>query len=101
MRQKKKKININCVFCKSSVEVTADTKSILCGRCVSRLVGSPAEIGKKPTDTTTPKVKKEKKAKKVQTTTGARAGYGRGWHLKKHFEAPDGKVYSFGELVKK
>lgn len=24
---------------------------------------------------------------------------GRGWHLKKHYVAPNGKVYNFGKLV--
>lgn len=28
------------------------------------------------------------------------AGYGRGWHLKKHFVAPDGTVYEYGKEVK-
>jgi hypothetical protein len=26
-------------------------------------------------------------------------GFPRGWHFKKRFEAPNGKVYSFGKLV--
>ena len=25
--------------------------------------------------------------------------YPRGWHRRKHFEAPDGRVYSFGKEV--
>lgn len=28
------------------------------------------------------------------------AGYGRGWHLKAKFTAPDGKKFAFGKLVK-
>jgi hypothetical protein len=42
-----------------------------------------------------PKVKKVKKVKVVSTN----AGWGRGWHLKKKFVAPDGSVYSFGQKV--
>jgi hypothetical protein len=51
------------------------------------------------------KVVKSKKAKKAKSaapkkTAGKKTvGLGRGWHLKKHFVAPDGTTYSFGKPV--
>jgi hypothetical protein len=43
----------------------------------------------------TPKVKKVK----VVKVASKASGFGRGWHLKKKFVAPDGTVYSFGQKV--
>jgi hypothetical protein len=63
---------------------------------VSKLAGSPQAIGKVPKG---PKVKKEKKEKVVKVASKA-SGFGRGWHLKKSFTAPDGTKYSFGQPVK-
>jgi len=60
------------------------------------LAGSPAQIGKTP-KVKVPKIKKVRKVKVAKPTTG----FGRGWHLKKKFVSPDGKVYSFGKLTKK
>lgn len=44
------------------------------------------------TNTKTPKAQKPATQKKS-------AGWGRGWHLKKEFTAPNGEKYSFGKLV--
>lgn len=103
-----------CFFCKTP-EPRADTraKAVLCSRCVARLAGSPESIGKVPKSVTpkTPKVKVAKKAtvktkvtrKKVSKSAtpvkSPTGGWGRGWHLKKHFVAPDGVTYSFGQPV--
>jgi hypothetical protein len=44
-------------------------------------------------------------AKKEQDTAkqivAPHSGYGRGWHLKKRFVAPDGKIFEYGKEVKK
>lgn len=110
-----KKVTIKCVFCKNTLQVDKTIKAALCSHCVARLAGSPQEIGKFPKDATKPKTKKVKvkKVKKVVKKKGVKkkgavskpasktAGWGRGWHLKKKFVAPNGDVYKFGELVKK
>lgn len=31
---------------------------------------------------------------------GAHSGYGRGWHLRRRFDAPDGKTFAYGKEVK-
>lgn len=88
---------LKCVFCKTEQKADKTVKAILCHKCTARLAGTPQEIGKYP-KSDVPKVKKVKVAKKVvkKVTTG---GWGRGWHLKKTFKAPDGQVYSFGRPI--
>jgi len=92
---------IKCFFCNSPTpNASRNAKAVLCGTCVSKLVASPQAIGRAPKPVNvvkTPKVKKVKvtKAKVVSKATG----FGRGWHLKKKFVAPDGTVYSFGQKV--
>jgi hypothetical protein len=39
------------------------------------------------------------KAPKAQKVTKPTAGFGRGWHLRKEFTAPNGERYSFGKLI--
>lgn len=87
---------LKCVFCKTPQKADKSIRAILCGSCTARLAGSPQQIGKTPASNV-PKVRKvrEKVVKVVKPT----AGFGRGWHLKKKFVAPDGKVYSFGKIV--
>lgn len=109
-----------CFFCKTP-EPRADirAKAVLCAKCVARLAASPESIGKFPKTAApkTPKAKRESKkvvtktkvvAKKAtkrsvkatpKVKTTATGGWGRGWHLKKHFVAPDGVTYSFGQPV--
>ncbi len=89
---------LKCIFCRTPQKGNRDAKAILCGSCVSKLVGSPAAIGKAP-KSSAPKVKKEKQVK-VAKPASKTAGFGRGWHLKKSFTAPDGTKYSFGKPVK-
>ena len=36
---------------------------------------------------------------KATNTPKKSAGWGRGWHLKKEFTAPNGDRYSFGKLI--
>lgn len=95
---------IKCFFCKVDVpRADARAKSVLCSTCVSKLVGSPQAIGKAPKQVKiNPEVRELRvvtpKAKKVKVVSKA-TGFGRGWHLKKKFVAPDGTVYSFGQKV--
>ena len=42
----------------------------------------------------------KRKAKAVQAKATPHSGFGRGWHLKKEFVAPDGTVFSYGKEVK-
>lgn len=87
---------LKCMFCKTPQKGDRGVRAILCSSCVAKLAGSPQAIGKFPK----PQVKKEKKAKvKKAKVVSAAKGFGRGWHLKKKFVAPDGTVYSFGQLV--
>lgn len=90
---------LKCVFCKTPQKADKSIRAILCGSCTARLAGSPQQIGKTPAPSV-PKVKKVRKVK-VQKVTKPTTGFGRGWHLKKKFVAPDGKTYSFGKLVTK
>lgn len=87
---------LKCVFCKTPQPADKSIRAILCGSCTARLAGTPEQIGKFP-KVNVPKVKKVKKVavKKVS----ASSGWGRGWHLKKKFTAPDGTRYSFGQPV--
>lgn len=87
---------LKCVFCKTPQTADKSVRAVLCHKCTARLAGTPQEIGKYP-KTVVPKVKKVKKVavKKVS----ASSGWGRGWHLKKSFTAPDGVKYTFGKVT--
>ena len=93
--------HLNCFFCRTSVTTNAGVGAVLCGNCTQRLSGSPTAIGRSPKREVdaldiikAPRVKKQ-----VDSTPKASTGFGRGWHLKKEFVAPDGQTYSFGKLV--
>ena len=90
---------LKCVFCKTPQTADKSIRAILCGSCTARLAGTPEKIGKAPKPNV-PKVKKVRKVK-VQKVVKVSSGWGRGWHLKKKFVAPDGKTYSFGKVVRK
>ena len=95
------KVTMSCFFCGSSVSADLDTRAILCSRCTARLAGTPTEINKFPkrevsmTDMVAQQSKTPKAPKAVKPT----AGFGRGWHLRKEFTAPNGDRYSFGKLI--
>lgn len=108
-----------CFFCKTpEPRADARAKAVLCSRCVARLAGSPESIGKVPKTVAPkmPKAKRESKkvvtktkvvAKKASSTTSSVDNNkkfggppGRGWHLAKKFIAPNGSVWSFGEMIK-
>ena len=73
----RKKERIWCSRCgQRSIISWDDVKEILCGTCFAW------DIYKEEMKTQTPKLK-----------------FGRGWHLRKRFEAPDGKIYSFGKEI--
>jgi len=112
---------LKCVFCKELVKADATIRAVLCSRCTARLAGTPVEIGKFPKDTSNPKVKKvkvkkvvkKKRVKRVKKGTISKpvstsaellkkfgGSPGRGWHLSKKFVAPNGSVWSFGEMTK-
>lgn len=70
---------VECHICNDEVlTVALDIARVTCGKCVQGLVAPPENYTKQ---------------------ASATAGFPRGWHFKKKFEAPDGKVYSFGKLV--
>ena len=100
---------MGCFFCQNYVKADKHTQAVLCSNCTGRLTGSPAAIGKVPAQPKDPKAPKRKRgrprkhapAKRTVAVSKAKtAGWGRGWHLKKLFKAPDGKKYAFGKLVK-
>ena len=73
----RKKERIWCSRCgQGSIISWDDVKEILCGDCYAW------EFYRDETKNQTPKL-----------------NFGRGWHLRKRFEAPDGKVYSFGKEI--
>lgn len=95
------KIEMKCFFCGSSVSADSDTRAVLCSRCTARLAGTPEQINKYPKRevSMTDIVAKQTKTPKAQKPAKASAGWGRGWHLKKEFTAPNGDKYSFGKLI--
>jgi hypothetical protein len=98
------KVQMECFFCGSSVSADSNTRAVLCSRCTARLAGTPTEINKFPkrevsmTDMVA-KQTQTPKAPKAQKVTKPTAGFGRGWHLRKEFTAPNGDRYSFGKLI--
>lgn len=90
---------VKCFFCRTEVQRAAkEARSVLCSNCVAKLAGSPQAIGKVPARQAPVKVKRVKKVKKAPVIK-ASTGWGRGWHLKKSFQAPDGAMYSFGKKI--
>ena len=92
------KVQMECFFCGSSVSADSNTRAVLCSRCTARLAGTPTEIHKFPKREVDMSeiVTKSPSAPKTPKPT---AGFGRGWHLKKEFTAPNGDKYSFGKLI--
>jgi hypothetical protein len=96
---------MKCFFCKAE-EPRADKKAgaVLCGDCVSKLASPPARMTvatPSSTDATAPTQVKKTRAPRGSKPKVVKEsqGFGRGWHLKKHFVAPDGTAYSFGQKV--
>lgn len=93
------KVKMDCFFCGFPVSADSNTRAVLCSRCTARLAGTPTEINKFPkrevdmSDIVTTKAPKTPKVTKPTT------GWGKGWHLKKEFVAPNGDRYSFGKLI--
>ena len=94
-------IELDCSKCGSSVSADSDTRAILCSRCTARLAGTPEQINKFPKRevSMTDIVAQPTKTPKVAKTPKPTAGFGRGWHLRKEFTAPNGDRYSFGKLI--
>lgn len=71
------KHTLYCKECDSNPkEVSLDISKFTCSFCVQRMVAPPENYRKSEHE-----------------------GYQRGWHFKKRYEAPDGKVYAFGKLI--
>jgi hypothetical protein len=68
---------LECSMCFSEIaSVSKDIIKFTCSRCVQSLCAPPESYKKNEHE-----------------------GYQRGWHFKKLYEAPDGKVYAFGKLI--
>ena len=95
------KSQMECFFCGLSVSADSDTRAVLCSRCTARLAGTPQQINKFPKRevSMTEIVTKQTKAPKAPKVSKPTAGFGRGWHLRKEFTAPNGDRYSFGKLI--
>jgi hypothetical protein len=75
---KRQLVLMECKLCLSNgVMVSKDVKSVICGRCTAQQV-DPPEV--KP-----PKTDDDKRPK--------------GWHLKKEYISPSGKIYHRGREV--
>ena len=106
-RKSNTKVQMECFFCGSSVSADSDTRAILCSRCTARLAGTPEQINKYPkrevsmTDMVAKQTKTPKAPKAVKNDNMKMFGGnpGRGWHLRKEYVAPNGRVYNFGKLV--
>ncbi len=95
------KVQMECFFCGSSVSADSDTRAVLCSRCTARLAGTPQQINKFPKRevSMTDIVAQQNQTTKTPKTKKPTAGFGRGWHLRKEFTAPNGDRYSFGKLI--
>ncbi len=95
------KVTMDCFFCGSSVSADSDTRAVLCSRCTARLAGTPQQINKFPKRevSMTDIVAQQNQTTKTPKTKKPTAGFGRGWHLRKEFTAPNGDRYSFGKLI--
>lgn len=72
------KHELYCSVCDSNPkEVSLDVGKFTCSYCVQQMVAPPENYNKKKDN----------------------EGFPRGWHFKKRFEGPDGKIYSFGKIV--
>lgn len=95
---------MDCFFCRCDAGRTnKDTKAVLCGSCVQKLV-NPPDLKPVP-EKLSPEAKAEKRQAKVAKRTekleklkSATRGRGRGWHLKKLFEF-DGEYFSMGKAI--
>jgi hypothetical protein len=96
-----------CVFCKTEVyKSNPDSGWILCSMCVATLMEHrPVKYSTDPirvtrTEDVSPHPRRVKKQRVVaKKPAGTPTGFGRGWHLKKHFVAPDGTEYSLGKKI--
>lgn len=95
---------MNCFYCRNDAgRIGTDVKAVLCGTCVQRLTDAPAPA---PTVTKLSVEEKaarktaraERKVAKLEKLKTAKRGRGRGWHLKKLFEA-DGTYFSMGKEI--
>lgn len=98
MAKNKNMKSMRCMICPNYVEVDNASGAVVCADCISKIMPAPAH---KPIAKVTKVVNlKVKKGEKAKTVTVKTKGFGRGWHLKKEFIAPDGAVYRKGVLVK-
>jgi len=68
---------LECSMCNIEVSlVSKDVARFTCAQCVQSICAPPENYKKSEHE-----------------------GYQRGWHFKKRYEAPDGKIYAFGKLV--
>lgn len=58
------------------IDLPADTRAVTCAYCTAALIEPPEGYGQVKPD---------------------RTGWPRGWHLRKVFDAPDGKTYNRGK----
>lgn len=92
-----------CFFCRSEVPRTSsDVSAVLCGGCVQRITGAPAEaVTAKKKVLVDGKVVKRKRGRPRKNPVKAKkasVGRGRGWHLKKLFQY-ENQYYSFGKPI--
>ncbi len=116
---------LKCTICKQDTKADIESVAVICSTCTMKRLPLDAEMKRKLHMPVTPDVKGlRKRGRPVGSKNGVRkpkplstgkrgrpkslnpkpvskfAGFGRGWHLKKKFKAPDGHVYSFGKKVK-
>jgi hypothetical protein len=107
-----------CSKCENDVVVGGEAVSVVCSKCVAQSLPTPDWGYHKKRDPNAPKRKRGRPRKDGSTKSvspsgpkrprgrprtkpilppKATAGYGRGWHLKAKFTAPDGKKFAFGK----
>ena len=89
-----------CSVCDGDTPASGEAVSVVCPSCVQKRLPMDAVMRKK-LDGPGAKVKggKRGRPRTRPLVEKKNVGFGRGWHLKKSFTAPDGATYSFGKKV--
>jgi hypothetical protein len=113
-------VTLKCSSCATPTKAGSETVSVLCPNCTQKSLPTPdwgyhkkmnvdpnapkrkrGRPRKNPVvvDVNAPKRKRGRPRTRLTPIERPNSGFGRGWHLKKKFVAPDGRKFSFGKPV--
>ena len=89
---------IDCMTCGMPTEVDNGAETVVCGSCMSRVVGAPSTPQVK---TGVPKLTKKglPRKKRGEGKPYVASGRPRGWHFKVFYRHTDGTCYNRGKLI--